>query len=121
MTTATISYSRIKKNVESKISSVSLPSINWKAICVVCFFACFSLLVFYVWQINYLTKGSYLINNYQTQINKLSNEKKNLELNFAKVSFLGQVQEKVNSLSFQKATSIKYIQILENSFASARK
>jgi predicted PurR-regulated permease PerM len=121
MTTATINYFRIKKNVESKIGSISFPNINWKIICLLCSFVCFSLLVFYVLQINHLTKGSYLVENYQTQINKLSNEKKNLELNFAKVSFLGQVQEKINSLSFQKATSVKYIQILDNSFASARK
>jgi len=70
-----------------------------------------ALLVFYVWQINDLTKGSYLINSYEKQISKLSDENKNLEVSFAENSFLGQALEKIQALNFQKTTSVKYIQI----------
>jgi hypothetical protein len=65
--------------------------------------------------------GSYLITSYEKQVNKLSDENKNLEVSFAENSFLGQVQQKIQALNFQKATSIKYIQILDNSLTAVRK
>ena len=115
MTTATISYHRIQKNLQAKINSVSLPEINWKAVCCVGFFMSLALLFFYVWQINDLTKGSYVINGYEKQISNLSDENKNLEVSFAESSFLGQALEKIQALNFQKTTSVKYIKILDSS------
>ena len=111
MTTATLSYHRVQKNLQAKINSVSLPEINWRTVCFLGFFMGLALLVFYVWQINDLTKGSYLINSYEKQISKLSDENKNLEVSFAENSFLGQALEKIQALNFQKTTSVKYIQI----------
>lgn len=73
------------------------------------------LLIFYVWQINDLTRGSYLTSSYEKQISRLSEENKNLEISFAESSFLGQALKKVEALNFQKTTSVKYIQILDNS------
>ncbi|MCX6723246.1 MAG: hypothetical protein NT094_04270 [Candidatus Staskawiczbacteria bacterium] len=63
MTTATLSFNKIQKNLQSKVDSVSLPSINWKIFCFVGFFISLALLVFYVWQINDLTRGSYTMKN----------------------------------------------------------
>ena len=74
-----------------------------------------ALLVFYVCQINDLTKGYYTINGYQKQINMLSEENKNLEISFAENSFLGQALLKIQALNFQKNSSVKYIKILDNS------
>ena len=117
MTTATLSFSRAQKNLHTKINSISLPTIKWKAVCFIGFFMSLALLVFYVWQINDLTRGSYLINSYEKQISKLSDENKNLEVSFAESSFLGQALVKIQALNFQKTTSssIKYIQILDSS------
>lgn len=78
------------------------------------------LLVFYVWQINDLTRGSYLINSYEKQISKLSTENKNLEVSFAESSFLGQALQKIQALNFQKTTSVKYIQIPDGAVATAQ-
>ena len=108
MTTATLSLNRVRE----------LPAINWKIICLVGFFISLFLLVFYVWQIDSLTKSSYIMNNYENQISKLSSENKNLEVSFAESSFLGQVVEKVQALNFQKITSVKYIQVSDNSVAT---
>ena len=80
-----------------------------------------SLLIFYVWQINDLTKGSYLINNYEKEISKLNLENKNLEVSFAENSFMGQALSKIQALNFQKTTSVKYIQVLDNSVATIQK
>lgn len=117
MTTATLNYYRVQKNLQSKINSVSLPAVNWRAICFVGFFMSLALLVFYVWQINDLTKGSYMVNSYEKQISSLSDENKNLEVSFAESSFLGQALDKIQALNFQKVTSVKYIQILDSSVA----
>jgi hypothetical protein len=55
------------------------------------------------------------LNTYQSQISKLSQENKNLAVSFAESSFLGQALDKIQSLNFQRATSVKYIQILDSS------
>jgi len=110
MTTATLSFHGIQKKLAN---SIDLPKLNWRAICFIGFFVSLSLLVFYVWQINELTRGSYLINSYEKQISKLSTENKNLQISFAENSFLGQALEKIQALNFQRVTSVKYIKILD--------
>jgi len=113
MTTIALAYTKIKK--------IDLPSINWKAVCFAGFFISLFLLVFYIFQINNLTKGSYLLNSYTKQISKLSDENKNLQVSFAESSFLGEALLKIQALNFQKATSVKFIQIPDNSVAAIQK
>ena len=100
--------------MQAKASSVSLPMINWKAVCFAGFLMSLILLIFYVWQVNELTKGSYLINSYEKQINKLSDENKNLLVSSAESSFLGEALIKIQALNFQKNISVKYIQVLDS-------
>ena len=103
MTTATLNYIKVQKKVKAKVESISLPEINWKTICILGFCMSLALLVFYVWQINYLTAGYYFTNSYQNQINQLSDENKNLQVSFAENSFLGQVSEKAQALKFSES------------------
>ena len=110
MTTATLSL-KIKKQTKSKAAAISLPNLNWKAVCFLGFVASLVLLFFYVWQVNDLTRGSYLINSYQRQVGKLSDENKNLQVSFAQNSFLGQVLQETQALNFQKVTSVQYVQV----------
>jgi hypothetical protein len=111
MTTAVLGYLKVQKKIQTKVSSMDFPMINWKAICFAGFFMTLVLSVFYVWQINSLTRGSYLVNSYEKQISKLSEENKNLNISLAESSFLGQALEKIQALNFQKITSVKYIRI----------
>lgn len=62
-----------------------------------------------------------MINSYEKRISELTEEKKDLELSFAESGFLSQVQEKIRALDFQKAVSVKYIQVPDSSLATARK
>lgn len=110
MSIAVLSYSK----------KITFPKVNWKIVCLTTFGVCLVLLVYYVWQVKYLTSGSYLINSYERQIAQLSGEKKDLEVSFAENSFLGQVQERIRGLNFQKAVSVKYIQLPDNYLASLK-
>ncbi|MDP3882444.1 MAG: hypothetical protein Q8Q48_00075 [Candidatus Staskawiczbacteria bacterium] len=120
MTTAVLNYSKLQKKVQSRVGSLSLPRVNWKMLCLMVGFVCLALLMYYVWQVRYLTSGSYVVSGYEAQISQLIDEKKTLEVSFAESSFLGQVQAKISELNFQKTTSIKYIQIPDNSLAKAK-
>jgi len=112
MTTATLNY--------LKVDSMSMPKIDWKVICLAGFVLTFMALVFYVWQINYLTKGYYLINGYEKQISQLSSENKNLQVSFAENGLLNQVSQEAQVMNFEKVTSVKYMQISDNSVATAK-
>ena len=79
-----------------------------------------SKLLYYVFGVNELTKGSYLIKNYQKEITKLSEENAILETSFADISFLENVQEKAKELSFEKTKSVKYIQVVGGELVSAK-
>lgn len=90
---------------------MEMPTINWKKVCFFSFFICLAMLIFYVFEINSLTSGYYLVSGYQKQIVQLSQENKNLEVSFAESSFLGQALEKIHAMNFQKTTSVRYLQI----------
>jgi hypothetical protein len=120
MTTATLTHSRIQKNSYAKTKTVELPQINWGIICTIGATVCTLLLFFYIYQINVLTKGTYLISSYKNSIEEISKENKKLEVNFAENSFLGEVLTKTQELNFEKTTAVKYIQVLESSLAKAK-
>lgn len=103
-----------------KVRAISLPAVNWRLICIAMFFVCLSLLVYYVWQVRYLTGGSYMVEKYESQMAKLLDEKRGLEVSFAKSGFLGQVQQKVSDLNFEKTKSVRYIRLPDNYLARAR-
>lgn len=107
--------------IQSKVESIDFPSVNWKMVCICGFALCALLLVFYVLQVNDLTRGYYLINTYQKQISKLTQENKNTEVLFAESSFWGQAAAKIEALNFEKVTSVKYIQIPDSSVATIKK
>lgn len=67
--------------------------------------------------LNQLTKGTYLMQDYEKRIEILSQERKNLKIAFAESGFMGSIEQKTRELNFEKTTEIKYIQILDNSVA----
>lgn len=111
MTTAVL---RMKKTAKVKLSALALPEANWKI--VLLFLACvmFFAVLFYAWQVNSLTRGSYVVENYQKKIKNISSENKDLQVSFAESSFMGKAIGKAQEMNFEKTTSIKYIKILEN-------
>ena len=120
MTSAVLSNLRVQRKVQSKAVSIDFTEINWKIVCVLGFFMCLPLLVLYVWQIDGLNRGSYLINSYEKQISALSQENRGLQVSFAEGSFVGQSLAKMQALNFQKVVSAKYIQISDSSVVMAK-
>ena len=118
MTTLALSY----RAISHKISSVNLPKIkiNWKIVYSSGILLSLLMLVFYVYLVNGLTMGTYLIRNYDKEINLLLDENKILENSFTKISLFKQVTDKAKELSFEKTTNIKYVQIIESSLAKAK-
>lgn len=116
MTAIALAYSSINK----KIGSFELPVIDWKKVVIAGFFALASLLVFYVYEINNLTAGAYVIKDYEGQISDLSKENRVLETKFAQNNLLEGITEKTQELGFEKTQEIKYIQIMNTSLAKAK-
>lgn len=102
------------------IKAISLPRLNWKILLFVGLISVLLLLTSYTFLVLSLTKGAYLTNSYEKKIKLLVEENKKLQLTFAENSFLGYVDIKAENLNFEKTTSIKYIQVLDNSLAVAK-
>ena len=122
MTTATLglSYRAVSHKIKNRVLSLHFIKINWKVVYFLAFLALVSMIVFYILMVNQLTKGAYLIKNYNKDVTALLKENKILEASFAESGFLGGVQEKAKELSFHKTTGVTYINILQNSLAEAK-
>lgn len=116
MTTLVLGY----RSIQSKVTSLSSKRINWKIVYLSGILFAVSMLVSYIFLVNQLTGGTYLIKSYDKEINLLSKENSILEVNSTHDSLLGQVMKKANELSFEKTKDIKYVQILESSLAKAK-
>jgi hypothetical protein len=109
-----------RHKIRRNILLVNMVTVNWK---LVYFFAALfslALLVFYIIMINDLTRGAYLIKNYNKQTVALSTENKTLQNQFAESGFLGGVLQEARALNFQKTSKVTYVQILKNSLAEAK-
>ncbi len=107
MTTLTLTY----RSAQQKIRAVAMPTLNWKLVYAAMAVAIACLLVFYIYLVNDLTRGSYLIKNYNRDIDKALAEGRALQTNFAESGFLGNVQDRVRELSFEKTTEVTYVTI----------
>jgi predicted membrane protein len=75
-------------------------------------------LVFYIFQVNALTKETYLSKNYEKNLAQLSSESETLKVDFSKVNSLSNLENYLQNGNFEKVTQVKYIQILETSVAA---
>ena len=85
---------------------------NLKLFYILTFLSIFSLLVFYIFQINSIIQKTYLLQNYEKELTKLQEENQNLEINFAKSNSLENLESLVQNLNYEKVEKIRYIQVL---------
>lgn len=78
------------------------------------------MLIFYVFFVNRLTQGAYLVKKYNQEISNLSKENKIMETNFAQADFLEKIHSRAKNLGFQEVSKVKYVEIIDVSLARAR-
>lgn len=113
MTTHTL----VQSSSFNKLFSLRLPRINWRIFLLLGFCSVLFLSVFYVFQVDEMIRGGYLMKNYQKKIDTLLRENKNLEINLAQISYSENIQKKAAESNFEDIQTIKYIQILDSSLA----
>ena len=69
------------------------------------------LLVFYIFQINEITKASFLIANQEKQLVQFSQESQSLETNFSHLNSLTNLETLLNSLNYVKVGQVYYIRV----------
>lgn len=116
MTTITLTY----RAIHHKIKSADLPAINWKIVYIFGSLTCLLLIIFYVFSVNRLTQGTYLIKKYNKEISNLSKENKIIETDFAQADFLEQFYSKARELGFEETLKVRYMEIMDASLARAR-
>ncbi len=114
MTTYTLTHSIFY----NRLCLLKFPKLSLRIFWILSCVLILSLLVFYVFQVNEITREGYLTKNYLKKIDTLSQESKFLEINFAHTSSLGNIEEKSRALNFERVEKIKYIQILESSLVT---
>lgn len=115
MSTIALNY----RTINHTIKSLSIPSVNWKALLIMGIIVAIAMLVLYVVLVDGLAKGAYLIKNYDKRIQSLSQENQVLQVNMAHADYLNRITERAQALNFEKTSGITYIQLFENSVASA--
>lgn len=84
--------------------------------CTLALFLLFSYIIQYV----AIVKAGYLIKDSEKRIEALYQENKNLEINFAQTTSLENIREIAQILGYQKVESIRYIKVLDSSFATTK-
>lgn len=109
------------RNISNKITSFSLPKINWKLIYWSGIAVSLSMFVFYIYSVNKMTNSAYLAKGYGKEMDLLFKENRILEAQYTESELLGQFMDKAKGLSFEKTVNPKYVQILDNSLAKVPK
>lgn len=76
-----------------------------------------SLLVFYVFQINFLTGQNHLLKSQEKKLAQTKKEAEILKIDFAKVNSLANIETYFQNQDFKKINQVKYIRILDTSVA----
>lgn len=97
--------------INKKANTFSLPKFNQNVLLLVLGFISICLLFLYIVNVNALTRGSYIVKEYDKKITLISDEKKNLEISFQQNNFLDSMQQKAATLGFSKVDRLKYVQI----------
>ncbi len=109
-------------NILNPLISIKYLSLKFEArvLWVSIFVLIITLLTSYVFQVSDTVSKGYQIRNYQQKLKELSQENNLLEINFAQINSLGNIEEKIKELGFEKIDKIHYIHTLESQIAAGR-
>jgi predicted PurR-regulated permease PerM len=95
-----------------------LIKLTFKKVLFFSFFLLLICLIFYIFQITFVTQYTFLIKDYQKKITVLSQENLNLEIALAKEDSLLRIDKLVENLKFEKIGQIHYFQLREEQVAA---
>ncbi len=75
-------------------------------------------LIFYIFQINEITKLSYLMGSYEKRISSFSQDNGSLEARLSKTNSLENIEALVNNLNFEPVGKVNYIRILDDTIVT---
>lgn len=70
------------------------------------------LFVLDIFQINSVIQNTYLLKNYEKELNLLSEDTKNLEIKLAQTNTLENIETLIKDSSYKKIEEIRYIQLI---------
>jgi len=77
-----------------------------------------SLLAFYLFQTNEMSKKHSLIKYYEDEMGNISNQNRGLEIAFSQNNSLRNLEDTLEDSDFEKVTKIDYIRVLDASVAA---
>jgi cell division protein FtsB len=95
-----------------------LPQVSLRWILVVGIFLIGFLLISYIIQVNQLTKASFSVASYEKNLVALTQENKDLEMNFSQLNSLVNLESLLKDLNYVEVNKIHYIQILEETMVA---
>lgn len=100
------------------LSIVHIPAFNlrWnfalRFAAISAFLFVFSLLIFYIYQINTLTKDSFLLKAKEKELLQIIQKNKNLESLVSKANSLANLEVLLNGLNYEKVEKVYYIRVM---------
>jgi|GEM_PF-1532539 len=90
-----------------------LGRLSMRAFWVFTFITVLSLFLISVFQLNKYIEESYLVQNYEKEVEGLNQENKLLEIKSSQVNSFVNIDDFIKSKSFEKTAKIEYIKVLE--------
>lgn len=115
MTITALNYFSFKNKI--KLADLK---INWKSFYLAGIILFALMIASCVFLVGELTRGTYLIERYNKEINILVEKNRALKTQLAETEFFERIAQRSENLNFRKTTEIKYVQVLDNSLARAR-
>ena len=100
-----------------KLHAIRLP---WKGIYALAGICALMLLVFYIFGVNKLTQGAYILQRGNQQVADLVSKNQDLQAQFAQSTFLGGISQQAMQLGFEKTQHVAYVQILQGPVAMVK-
>jgi len=102
----------IADTISTLVIPSRLPRISLRFLWILGFAFLGSLLTFYIFQINEVTKAGFSIFNHERQIAEFSQESQSLTSNYSRINSLATLEETIlSSLNYEKVGKVHYLRV----------
>jgi len=109
----------LTQTISQRLISISFPRISLRVVWILSLIIIGFLLSFYISQVIELTETAFSISDHEKKIATLSQEDKNLEINFSQINSLANLEILIKDLNYEKiGDKVYYIRVLEEQVAA---